>query len=147
MASEMQAVGFQVGQRTFALPITAVHEIVRPPQITAVPQSAEYVEGVINLRGRIVPVIDLRRRFGEAVTESTRKNRILVVTIENRLVGLLADSASEVLKIAEAEIEPSPKLFGEAEHSYVAGIAKCGTRLVVLLRPDELLPSPPRGGT
>jgi purine-binding chemotaxis protein CheW len=139
MTNELHAVGFQVGQRTFALPITTVHEIVRPPQITAVPQSAEYVEGVINLRGRIVPVIDLRRRFGEAVTESTRKNRILVVTIANRLVGLLADSASEVLKITEAEIEPTPKLFGEAEHSYVAGIAKCGGRLVVLLRPDELL--------
>src|SRR5512142_3027491 len=139
MTKEMQAVGFRVGQRTFALPITVVQEIVRPPEITAVPQSAEHVEGVINLRGRIVPVIDLRRRFGETVGEKTRKNRILVISVEGRLVGLLADSASEVLKIADGDIEPSPKLFGDAQDTYVAGVAKCGNRLVVMLHADKLL--------
>jgi purine-binding chemotaxis protein CheW len=146
MAKEMQAVGFRVGQRTFALPISVVQEIVRPPEITAVPQSAEHVEGVINLRGRIVPVIDLRRRFGEAAAAS-RKNRILVVSIEGRRVGLLADAASEVLKIADSDIEPSPKLFGDADDTYVAGVAKCGSRLVVLLHAEKLLPRPSSAGT
>ncbi len=147
MGTEMQAVAFRVGQRTFALPITVVQEIVRPPEITAVPQSDEHVEGVINLRGRIVPVIDLRRRFGERVGEKSRKNRILVVGVGGRLLGLLADAASEVLKIAESDIEPSPKLFGDTEDTFVAGVAKCGNRLVVMLHADKLLQRPGAPGT
>ncbi len=143
MANDVQAVGFRIGRQSFALPISVVYEIVRPPEITAVPHAPEYVEGVINLRGRIVPVIDLRRRFGASPAEDKRKNRILVVALEGRLAGLLVDSASEVLRIADKEIEPSPKLFGDVEPGYVRGVAKCGGRLVVLLEVDKILAAGP----
>ena len=146
MANETQAVGFRVGRQTFALPIAVVQEIVRPPEITAVPQSAGHVEGVINLRGRIVPVIDLRRRFGETAPERSRKNRILVVTIENRLVGLLADAATEVLKIADENVEPTPRLLGESADSCVAGVARCASRLVIMLDVSKLLPAAEAAG-
>ena len=104
MAKELQIVGFRIGRETFGLPISLVHEIVRPPEITNVPHAPEYVEGVMNLRGRIVPVIDLRRRFGGAAIANSRKNRVLVVDVESRAVGLIVDSASEVLKISDAQI-------------------------------------------
>src|SRR5512135_1200298 len=113
MAKELQIVGFRIGQETFGLPIALVHEIVRPPEITNVPHAPEYVEGVMNLRGRIVPVIDLRRRFDQPAVENQRKNRVLVADVDGRAVGLVVDSASEVLKINEAQIEPPPNVFAD----------------------------------
>ncbi len=139
MAGELQLVGFRVGQQSYALPIASVREIVRPPQITVVPQSPTHVAGVVNLRGRILSVVDLRKRFGAPV-ESSPKNRVLVVAVETKLVGMLVDAASEVLKLAPETIEPSPKLFGDANERYVTGIAKHMGRLVILLDASKLLP-------
>jgi purine-binding chemotaxis protein CheW len=97
----------------------------------------------MNLRGRIVPVIDLRKRFRQAI-ENSPKTRVLVIALDGKLIGLLVDSASEVLKIASAEIEPSPQLFGEDNERYVTGVAKHLGRLVILLDVNKLLPEPER---
>ncbi len=139
MAKELQIVGFRVGRETFGLPISLVHEIVRPPEITNVPRAPEHVEGVMNLRGRIVPVIDLRRRFGTAVLENSRKNRVLVVEVEGRAVGLVVDSASEVLKINDAQIEPPPNVFADGATNYVTGVAKYQGRLIILVDLTKIL--------
>ncbi len=141
MASEIQLVGFRVGQQSYALPIAAVCEIVRPPEITAVPQSPGHVAGVMNLRGRILPVVDLRKRFGQPA-EASAKNRVLVISVDGKLVGLLADAASEVLKIAPEAIETSPKLFGEDNECYVTGVAKHMGKLLILLDANKLLSLP-----
>ena len=139
MAKELQIVGFRIGRETFGLPISLVHEIVRRPEITNVPHAPEYVEGVMNLRGRIVPVIDLRRRFGGAAIANSRKNRVLVVDVESRAVGLIVDSASEVLKISDAQIEPPPNVLTEAATSYVTGVAKHQGRLIILVDLKRIL--------
>ena len=141
MAKDLQIVGFRIGRETFGLPISLVHEIVRPPEITNVPHAPEYVEGVMNLRGRIVPVIDLRRRFGGAAIENSRKNRVLVVDVESRAVGLIVDSASEVLKISEAQIEPPPNVLTDTATSYVTGVAKYQGRLIILVDLKRILQS------
>ncbi|MGA1999375.1 MAG: chemotaxis protein CheW [Terriglobales bacterium] len=141
MAKELQIVGFRIGRETFGLPISLVHEIVRPPEITNVPHAPEYVEGVMNLRGRIVPVIDLRRRFGGAAIANSRKNRVLVVDVESRAVGLIVDSASEVLKISDAQIEPPPNVLTDAATSYVTGVAKHQGRLIILVDLKRILQS------
>jgi purine-binding chemotaxis protein CheW len=133
LARDLQVVGFRIGRETFGVPIAAVHEIVRVPEITAVPESPACVEGVINLRGKIVPVVDLRKRFGEPAGGRTRKNRILVAEVEAKLVGLLVDAASEVLKIAPADIEAPPCILEDGERNYVTGVAKLGGRLVILV--------------
>src|SRR5437016_14581759 len=104
---ELQIVGFRVGNETYGVPITALHEIVRVPDITAVPDAPEYMEGVINLRGKIVSVIDLRKRLGEKKIGYSRRNRILVVEHKSKLAGLIVDSASEVLKIRATDVEAS----------------------------------------
>ena len=93
MDRELHIVGFQVGRETYGVPITSLHEIVRVPEITAVPDAPDYMEGVINLRGKIVSVIDLRKRFGEKQIGQKRQNRILVVEHAGRLAGLIVDSA------------------------------------------------------
>jgi len=136
---EIQIVGFQVGRETYGIPITALHEIVRIPEITAIPDAPAHLEGVINLRGKIISVVDLRKRFGKPATELTRHSRILVVEHRNRLVGMIVDSASEVLKVAETEIEPAPAMMKEGGLDCVTGLGKFQKRLIILLDIDRVL--------
>lgn len=136
---ELHIVGFQVGRETYGVPITSLHEIVRVPEITAVPDAPAYMEGVINLRGKIVSVIDLRKRLGEKKISSSRSNRILVVEHKGRLSGLIVDSASEVLKIPAADVETSPTSFDESRSNCVTGLGKYKGRLIVLLDMTRLL--------
>ena len=138
MVKDLQMVGFHIGNEVFGVPIALVQEIVRVPEITAVPDAPPCVEGVINLRGKIVPVIDLRKRFGEPAM-GDGKNRILVVEVEGRRVGLLVDAASDVLKIPPAEIENPPTLCAEGELNYITGVGKLGGRLIILIDLGKVL--------
>ena len=140
MNRELHIVGFQIGRETYGVPITSLHEIVRVPEITAVPDAPDYLEGVINLRGKIVSVMDLRKRFG--VTQQAaikRKNRILVVEHAGRLAGLIVDSASEVVKIPSEDVEAQPAVFQEGGVNCVVGLGKVRGRLIVLLDMSKLL--------
>ncbi|PYX61686.1 MAG: chemotaxis protein CheW [Acidobacteria bacterium] len=139
MTRELHIVGFKVGRETYGVPITSLHEIVRVPEITAVPDAPEYMEGVINLRGKIVSVIDLRKKFGEKQLAVNRRNRILVVEWNGRLSGLIVDSASEVLKIPAGDVEPAPAVLQEGGLNCVTGLGKFGGRLIVLLDMNKLL--------
>jgi purine-binding chemotaxis protein CheW len=139
MSRELHIVGFQVGRETYGVPITSLHEIVRVPEITAVPDAPEYMEGVINLRGKIVSVIDLRKRLGEKKIALTRRNRILVVEHNGKLAGLIVDSASEVLKIPATDVEASPTSLQEGRSNCVTGLGKYKGRLIVLLDMSRLL--------
>jgi purine-binding chemotaxis protein CheW len=139
MTRELHIVGFQVGRETYGVSITSLHEIVRVPEITAVPDAPDYMEGVINLRGKIVSVIDLRKRLGELQVAPNRRNRILVVEHNARLSGLIVDSASEVLKIPADDVEPAPHEFQEGGLNCVTGLAKYKGRLIVLLDMAKLL--------
>ena len=139
MAKDLHLVGFRIGRETFGVPIDIVHEIVRVPEITAVPDSPDYVEGVINLRGKIISIIDLRKRFGEKQISHNKKNRILVAEFESRLVGLIVDSASEVLKVPQADVDPPPSVFEEGELNYVTGVGKLKDRLIILVELSKIL--------
>jgi purine-binding chemotaxis protein CheW len=142
MEKDYQVVGFRIGNETYGVRIGSVREIVRVPEITTVPNAPEAIEGVINLRGKIIPVMDLRKRFGSAGLQPDKKNRILVVELENRLLGLIVSSASEVLKIPPSEIEPPGTVFAEGESSYVTGVGKLKGRLIILLDIVRLLRQP-----
>lgn len=142
MEKDLQVVGFRIGNETFGVRISSVREIVRVPEITAVPNAPETVEGVINLRGKIIPVMDLRKRFGQPEIQNDRKNRILVVELENKLLGLIVNSASEVLKIPPSEIEAPGTVFADGEASYVTGVGKLNGRLIILLDIVKLLHRP-----
>src|SRR5258707_12901791 len=93
MEKELQIVGFRIGSETYGVRIGSVREIVRVPEITSVPSAPDLIEGVIKLRGKIIPVMDLRKRFGSVPAQPDKKNRILVVELENRLIGLLLSAA------------------------------------------------------
>lgn len=139
MAKELHIVGFRVGRETFGVPISLVHEIVRVPEITAVPDAPACVEGVINLRGKIVSIIDLRKRFGERQIQGSRKNRILVAEVEGKLVGLVVDAASEVLKIPAGEVEAPPSALEEGDSNYITGVGKLNGRLILMIDLSKVL--------
>ncbi|HKN16844.1 MAG TPA: chemotaxis protein CheW [Candidatus Sulfotelmatobacter sp.] len=139
MSRELHIVGFQIGRETYGVPITSLHEIVRVPEITAVPDAPDYLEGVINLRGKIVSVMDLRKRFGIKQAALKKGNRILVVEHSGRLAGLIVDSASEVVKIPSEDVEPPPAAFQEGGLNCVTGLGKVRGRLIVLLDMNKLL--------
>jgi purine-binding chemotaxis protein CheW len=139
MSHELHIVGFQVGRETYGVPITSLHEIVRVPEITVVPDAPDYLEGVINLRGKIVSVMDLRKRFGDKLATLKKQNRILVVEHSGKLAGLIVDSATEVLKIAGEDVEAPPAAFQEGGLNCVTGLGKVRGRLIVLLDMTKLL--------
>jgi purine-binding chemotaxis protein CheW len=139
MEKDIQVVGFRIGSETFGVHISHVREIVRVPEITAVPNAPNCLEGVINLRGKIIPVIDLRKRFGVRDIQPDKKNRILVVEYDSRLVGLIVRSASEVIKIPPSDIEASGALLQEGEVGYVTGVGKLNGRLIILIDLNKLL--------
>jgi purine-binding chemotaxis protein CheW len=141
MSRELHIVGFNVGRETYGVPITSLHEIVRVPEITAVPDAPEYLEGVINLRGKIVSVMDLRKRFGDKQAKLKKQNRILVVEHSGKLAGLIVDSATEVLKIPGEDVEAPPAIFQEGGLNCVTGLGKVRGRLIVLLDMTKLLGS------
>jgi purine-binding chemotaxis protein CheW len=142
MEKELQVVGFRIGNETYGVRIAAVREIVRVPEITSVPNAPDAIEGVINLRGKIIPVMDLRKRFGLAEIQSDKKNRILVVELDNKMLGLIVNSASEVLKIPPSDVEAPGSLFTDGESGYVTGVAKLKGRLIILLDIAKLLRRP-----
>jgi purine-binding chemotaxis protein CheW len=142
MEKDLQVVGFRIGNETFGVRIGSVREIVRVPEITAVPNAPETIEGVINLRGKIIPVMDLRKRFGQTDVGFDKRNRILVVELENKLLGLIVNAASEVLKIPPSEIESPGTVFAEGESSYVTGVGKLKGRLIIILDIARLLHHP-----
>jgi len=135
---ELQIVVFELGDERYGLDIAAVYEIIRHQPITAVPQAPAFVEGVINLRGRIIPVVDLRERFGLAAGELTKAARIVVAEAACTRVGLVVDGVSEVLMVPSDAIEPTPDVAAGVDAAYLRGIAKLGERLIILLDLDGL---------
>jgi len=130
---QLQLVTFRIGNEEFGVNILAVQEINRMLQITRVPQSPPDVEGVINLRGRIIPVIDLRKRFGSADDAAEQDNRIIVVEVEQRILGFIVDGVSEVLRISSKIVEPAPTMTTSVDSDYIEGVGKLDDRLLILL--------------
>lgn len=136
---QLQLVSFTVGDELFAVDILRVQEINRMMSLTKVPQSPPGVEGVINLRGRIIPVLDLRVQFGFPRAEETDQTRIVVIEISGNTIGFVVDSVREVMRIPSSIVEPSPQMGTSIDSSYVSGVAKLEEQLLILLELENLL--------
>ncbi|MEF3697216.1 chemotaxis protein CheW [Desulfolutivibrio sp.] len=138
-AELMQLVTFSIGEEEFGVDILKVQEIIRMMEITKVPRAPDFVEGVINLRGKVIPIIDLRKRFGLSTREHDKHTRIIVIEINNMIVGFVVDSVSEVLRIPSNTVEPPPPVVSGLESEYISGVGKLEDRLLILLDLDRLL--------
>ncbi|HSF19055.1 MAG TPA: chemotaxis protein CheW [Vicinamibacteria bacterium] len=144
MSKAAHLVCFRVGKETYGVDIFAVREIVKPQQITVVPGSSSYVLGIINLRGRIISVIDLALRLGLGFSRLDRSSRILVVDLDGFTVGFLVDAATEVIKLDRQAIDEAPEEHKGALHEdYLEGIGKLEDRLVIILNVRNLLSGDP----
>ncbi len=139
-SGELQLVSFHVGDEEFCLDILRVQEIIRVQQLTRVPNSPESMDGVMNLRGKIIPVIALRKRFGLERLAHDKQARIVVVEVKGTVLGFIVDSVSEVLRIPADTVEPPPQL-GKVKQEYVSGVGKLDDRLLILLDVDRLVSS------
>jgi len=138
-ADLLQMVTFNIGGEEFGVEILTVQEIIRMMQITRVPKAPDFVEGVINLRGKVIPVIDLRKRFGMDSRGHDKNTRIVVVEINKMIVGFIVDSVSEVLRIPADTVEPPPPVVAGLDSEYISGVGKLEDRLLILLDLDRLL--------
>ena len=138
-AELLQLVTFSIGEEEFGVDILKVQEIIRTMEITKVPRAPDFVEGVINLRGKVIPIIDLRRRFGLESRPHDKHTRIIVIEINNMIVGFVVDSVSEVLRIPANTVEPPPPVVAGLESEYISGVGKLEDRLLILLDLDRLL--------
>ena len=134
-----QFVGFQIGDQQYAFRIEQIQEIVILDQVTQTPQVADHVEGVSNLRGAIIPIINLRRLLGLAPKPTDGDTRTIVVNVGERTMGCTVDSVSHVIRIPEESIQPAPETVTAEGANYISGFAKLDDRLVILLDIDELL--------
>ena len=134
----LQLVTFSIGEEEFGVNILKVQEIIRTMEITKVPRAPDFVEGVINLRGKVIPIIDLRRRFGLAPRGHDKNTRIIVIEINNIIVGFVVDAVSEVLRIPASTVEPPPPVVAGVESDYVSGVGKLQDRLLIMLDLDRL---------
>lgn len=138
-AELLQLVTFSIGEEEFGVDILKVQEIIRTMEITKVPRAPDFVEGVINLRGKVIPIIDLRKRFGLPTRDHDKHTRIIVIEINNMIVGFVVDSVSEVLRIPASTVEPPPPVVSGLESEYISGVGKLEDRLLILLDLNRLL--------
>ncbi|HET53900.1 MAG TPA: purine-binding chemotaxis protein CheW [Ignavibacteria bacterium] len=135
----LQLVSFKVGTEEFGVDILKVQEINRMLKITKVPNAPDFVEGVVNLRGRIIPVIDLRKRLSIESKVHDNKTRIVVVDILGNIVGFIVDEVNEVLRISKDIIENPPELVSQVDSDFITSVAKLEDRIIILLDLDALL--------
>ena len=140
----LQFVIFSIGEEEFGVEILKVREIIRMLEITRVPRAPEFVEGVINLRGSVIPILDLRKRFGLVSKDNDKDTRIVVINIHNMTVGFIVDSVSQVLRIPANTVEPPPPVVAGLDSEYIEGVGKLEDRLLILLDLDRLLSSEER---
>ena len=136
---EKQLVVFDLASESYGVDIGAVREIIRMQEITRVPRAPDFVEGVINLRGKVIPVVDLRKRFGLAVGEENKDNRIVVVDIGGQDIGVVVDAVTEVLRIPAGAIEPPSSVITSADFEYLLGIVKLADKMIILLELESVL--------
>jgi len=137
---EYQLVVFRLGKEEYGVDIAKVQEIVRIQEITRIPQAPSFVEGIVNLRGKIIPIVDLKKRFnleGEEVSE--RDKRVIVVNVSNQTIGIVVDSVSEIIRISREDIEPPPPIVAGIEAAYIEGVGKIDKRLIILLNIEKIL--------
>ena len=134
-----QFISFSIGEEEYGLELLRVKEVIRIREITWLPKAPSFVKGIINLRGDVIPIIDLRDKFGLEPRETTTMTRVIVVEIEGRLMGMVVDSASQVVRIPSDQIDPPPPMLGGFSREFITGVGKLEDKLVVLLNADAVL--------
>src|SRR6516165_4846013 len=134
----VQLVGFRLDNEDYAIAITKIQEIILMKPITRIPEVPDFIEGLINLRGSVIPIVNLRKRFGLAAREVDDETRTIVVNVHDKTVGCIVDAVTQVMRINRDQIQPPPLSVLAVAHQYVAGLARLGDRLLIVLDIERL---------
>jgi purine-binding chemotaxis protein CheW len=138
-AEVKQLISFTVGAEEYGLELLRVKEVIRMRQITWLPKAPSCVKGIINLRGDVIPIIDLRERFGLQAQNQTAMTRVIVVEVEGHLVGMVVDSASQVVRVPADQFDPPPPLMGQGSRDFITAVGKVDDKLVIMIDVDRIL--------
>ena len=141
LRQEIQLACFRIGPELYALDIMRIKEIIRPQKLTPIPKAPSFIEGVINLRGAVIPVADMRKRFDQPISEENSKNRIVVCSLAGQIIGLLVDEVTEVKRYGREEIAPAPQFIKGPQAEYFLGVARCDDDLIMLIDLEKVLSS------
>ena len=136
---EHQLVVFELANEFYGINIAVVESIIKMQSITQLPQTPSYIKGVTNLRGTVLPVIDLRIRFGLEPQQNTKQTRVIIVTMGKIKVGIMVDGVSEVLRVSDESVEPLPPLVNSVNSDFLKGIVRLEDRLIILLEVERVL--------
>ncbi|NOR50725.1 MAG: chemotaxis protein CheW [Desulfuromonadales bacterium] len=139
LRQEIQLACFRIGPELYALDIMRIKEIIRPQKLTPIPKAPSFIEGVINLRGAVIPVADMRKRFDQPISEENSKNRIVVCSLAGQIIGLLVDEVTEVKRYGREEIAPAPQFVKGPQAEYFLGVARCDDDLIMLIDLEKVL--------
>jgi purine-binding chemotaxis protein CheW len=134
-----QLISFTVGAEEYGLELLRVKEVIRMRQITWLPKAPSCVKGIINLRGDVIPIIDIRERFELAAQENTAMTRVIVVDVKGRSVGMIVDSASQVVRVPADQFDPPPTVMGKASQDFITAVGKLGEKIVIMIDVDRIL--------
>jgi purine-binding chemotaxis protein CheW len=138
-AGTMQIVGFRLADEEYGVEIVRAQEIIMPGQITWMPEVPDFICGLINLRGHVIPIVDLRKRLGLEARPNDEQTRIIVVNVEKRIIGMVVDAVTEVLRISGDQVEAPPSSIAGIDHEYIRGLVKLPDKLLILLNIENIL--------
>ena len=138
-AEALQLVVSELSKEEYGIPITQIQEIIKIPEITRIPNMPDFIEGVINLRGKIIPIIDLRKRFRLDQKQKDEETRIVIANIGGQPIRLISDSVSEVIRLSQEDIDPVPPIISHINSEYLSGVGKMDKRIIILLNLEKIL--------
>ena len=141
LRSEIQLACFRVGDQMYALDILRIKEVIRPLKLTPVPKAPVFIEGVINLRGAVIPVVDLRKRFDQLIGPADAKTRIIICVLSEKIIGLMVDEVMEVKSYSRNEIQPAPRFIKGLDTDYFLGVYQRNDDLVMIMNLQKVLSS------
>lgn len=141
LRQEVQLACFRIGAAMYALEIMRIKEIIRPQKLTPVPKAPPFIEGVINLRGAVIPIVDLRKRFDLPTAIVDRKTRVIICALSGKILGLVVDEVAEVRRYSRQEVQPSPHFLQGKEAQFFRGICRRDDDLVMVLNLEKILSS------
>lgn len=139
--SQIQLACFRVGDQMYSLDILRIKEVIRPQKLTPVPKAPAFIEGVINLRGAVIPVVDLRKRFDQPIVKASSKTRILICVVSGKIIGLIVDEVAEVKSYSRNEIQPAPRFIKGLDTDYFLGVCQRNDDLVMIMNLEKILSS------
>jgi purine-binding chemotaxis protein CheW len=136
---EIKLAVFRLDGQPYAIDIMRIKQIIRPLKITRLPKAPEFVEGVINLRGVVIPIMDMRKRFGLPARDAAADTKVIIASVERRIVGIIVDDVSEVIPVPRAEVQPPPRMIRGVEAEYLLGVCRYQDEILLILNLDEIL--------